>query len=166
MTDRIPSSVVAAAVKAAANGSGIVTPDALVAAARAPDHPLHQLFEWRDDIAAQKHRVDQARTLIRSVVYVGRDADNKRVTSIAYVHRPGSLEQGYIPVQAVEKDRLLAYSVVMSELQRCEAAVNRARNLADVFGLQDDLDGMLSEIGVIRTKVDGVRMEEENRMNA
>lgn len=155
---RIPNSVVKAAVEAVTSGAGVVTPEALVAAAADPLHPLHDLFEWRDDIAGHKHRLDQARTLIRSITYTIRTEDNKRITSVAYVHRPGDTEQGYIPLRAVERDKQQAEAVVMAELRRVEAALSRARVVAAALGLTDDLDELLADVGVTRAKVSGLHV--------
>lgn len=47
---------------------GKVAPSQIVEAARDENSPLHQVFEWDDTIAAQEHRLLQARQLIRTVV--------------------------------------------------------------------------------------------------
>lgn len=39
----------------------------LVDAARAKRHPLHKVFEWKDSVAAEKYRIEQAGYLIRSL---------------------------------------------------------------------------------------------------
>lgn len=46
---------------------GVLTPEAVLAASREPEAPLHGLFEWNDDAAAEQYRLWQARCLIRSV---------------------------------------------------------------------------------------------------
>lgn len=45
---------------------GALTAKILLEAATPESHPLHSHFEWDDTIAARKHRLDQARRLIRS----------------------------------------------------------------------------------------------------
>lgn len=47
-----------------ANESKLLMPEDVVDAARDPDNPLHSKFEWDDGIAAEKFRLNQARTLI------------------------------------------------------------------------------------------------------
>ena len=49
-----------------ANG-GLLTPHALVEHARDPSSPGHSHFEWRDDVAADAWRIEQARRLIRTI---------------------------------------------------------------------------------------------------
>lgn len=40
--------------------------------ARAEDSPLHPYFEWNDSVAAERYRIDQARTLVSSIMIVER----------------------------------------------------------------------------------------------
>jgi hypothetical protein len=47
---------------------GILQPKAVVDAARNPNSPLHDAFEWNDSAAAEAYRLYQARQLIRVVV--------------------------------------------------------------------------------------------------
>ncbi len=46
---------------------GKLTPKIVLEEARDPEHPLHNRFEWDDSIAAERYRIDQARTLISLV---------------------------------------------------------------------------------------------------
>lgn len=49
---------------------GDVTPEMVVTYAKPKDSPLHDEFEWDDRIAAEAHRLEQARHIIRSLVIV------------------------------------------------------------------------------------------------
>jgi hypothetical protein len=51
-----------------------LTPALVLAEARDPDSPLHPLFEWNNDEAAERWRLHQARELIRSVRVVYKPA--------------------------------------------------------------------------------------------
>src|SRR5215207_3908418 len=51
-----------------------LTPALVLAEAENPDSPLHALFEWRNDEAAEKWRLHQAQQLIRSVKVVYKPA--------------------------------------------------------------------------------------------
>ena len=46
---------------------GILTPQVVVKAATADDHPLHNRFEWDDEKAGHAYRLQQARQLISVV---------------------------------------------------------------------------------------------------
>ena len=47
-----------------------LTPKTLLDANRADGTLLHDYFEWRDDVAAEKYREEQARYVIRSIIVV------------------------------------------------------------------------------------------------
>jgi hypothetical protein len=49
------------------DNGGELHPRGVVEGARSPTSPLHRHFEWNDRKAAEAHRVDQARALIRSI---------------------------------------------------------------------------------------------------
>ena len=47
-----------------------VTPEKVVEIAASEDSELHKCFEWDDTQAARMYRIDQARKVIRNIVYV------------------------------------------------------------------------------------------------
>jgi hypothetical protein len=66
-------------------------PDAIVEQARDVSSPLHRYFEWNDSKAAHKHRLDQARTMIRSIEIVRTDTrgSEQRIRAIEHVKGVG-----------------------------------------------------------------------------
>lgn len=50
-------------------GTGQLTPEALLEKATPVESPLHRFFDWDNDHAAHEHRLQQARYIIRYVVY-------------------------------------------------------------------------------------------------
>lgn len=140
------------AIEATADGEGRITPDGIVAAAKNPKNPLHGEFDWNDATAAHQHRLAVARHLIRTIEYVGTDVKGRPVTAIAYVHEPSAKEQSYVPLTKAQKDKALARSILTDELARCEAAIRRAREIADVLRLRDELDDLLRGIIDLRKR--------------
>lgn len=57
---------------------GAVTPKRLVDVSRPDDAPLHNEFEWNDDVAAEKFREEQARMIIKNIIIVDSSADEER----------------------------------------------------------------------------------------
>lgn len=57
---------------------GEVTAEALVAAAKAKRNPLHPEFTWDDSEAANEHRLEQARRVLRSLVVIRDDLSTDR----------------------------------------------------------------------------------------
>lgn len=56
---------------------GQLHPQAVVQGARSPKSLLHRHFEWDDAKAAEAHRLDQARALIRSIRIIDDDDRSK-----------------------------------------------------------------------------------------
>lgn len=109
--------------------NGVTTPKAVVEAGRPDDAPLHPVFEWRDEVAAESYREWQARKLIKNVTVV-RVENGKDVQVPVYVHVPASAPQesegaaaemptqrGYQPVSVVVQ-RPDMYALALSELTR------------------------------------------------
>lgn len=81
---------------------GTLEPQTVVDESTPDDAPLHPVFEWDTDVAANKYRVWQARNLIKSVRVVH---EGKTSSEPVYVHVPKSAENdnqpGYQPVDVV-----------------------------------------------------------------
>lgn len=87
--------------KIRSNNQGLLQAGDVVNAARSKRSPLHDYFEWDDSLAAEEHRKEQARQLIRSVkvVYQTDRNDIKQVPL-------------YINLEATEDNKRAYYNVV------------------------------------------------------
>lgn len=133
---------------------GKLTPKGVVAAARDPAHPLHSYFEWDDAQAAAAYREDQARQLIRSV-NIQITVEERVITSVGYVHDPDlpAGEAGYVNISRIRQKSERARDVLVDELGRARAAVERARMVADVLGFNDQLESLLETIASVASRV-------------
>lgn len=143
---------VRAAIQATADDLGQVTPTGVIAAAEDPSNILHSEFEWDNSVAGHQHRLAQARMLIREITFEASDVKRRPISEISYVHRPGAKQQCYVPLSRVKRSRKLAKAVLDEEISRCESSIRRAREIADVIGLRDDLDVILRELVVIKRR--------------
>jgi hypothetical protein len=93
-TSRVPADVAGARIAQLrqANG-GHITPEEILEDARDPASPLHAHFEWKDAVAAEHYRREQARALItaiRVVVTVVNEhpvaREQKKIENIRVVH--------------------------------------------------------------------------------
>lgn len=66
-------------------GDAKITPQEIVDRARDEKSELHKCFEWNDSIAAEKYRIQQARTILLNLVVVDIDKDKtpRRVFQIS-----------------------------------------------------------------------------------
>ncbi len=120
----------------AAEHGGLLKAADIVEVARDPENPLHSCFEWRDTVAARKHRLWQARQLIAvTVKYAlvkGEDRDVRVFVSLTTDRREG----GYRAITAVlsnrsQKAQLLADA--LEDLRRLELKYSELKELAEVF---------------------------------
>jgi hypothetical protein len=133
---------------------GRLTPEAVVAAAKPEDSPLHFWFEWDNRKAAAAHRINQARALIRSV-RIKFSVDHRTIKTVAYVRDPtaDASDAGYISVARVRDETDLSRDVLLQEFGRAAACLQRARRLAAVFGLTEDVDAFIGDLDLMRTRV-------------
>jgi hypothetical protein len=68
----------------AEQNDGRLKPLAVVEAATPVSHPLHDSFEWDDQAAAGAYRIDQARSMIRSIRVI--DIEDDEVTHHAFLN--------------------------------------------------------------------------------
>lgn len=138
----------------AARNGGRVTPEEVIDAARRTDSPLHDYFDWDDNSAAHKYRIEQARGLIREVK-ITFTVETKTVRSVYYVRDPsmGAKEMGYISVSKVRTESELAREVLVEEFSRVNAVLARAKALATILGLAEDIDQLNEQVASLSQRV-------------
>lgn len=155
-TDKIKAALEAIRKK---NG-GRLTRQQVVDAARAKNHPLHDEFVWDDRKAADLQRLDRAQELIvryLTVVIVDRSV---KITAPFYVRDPSAEanEPGYVALTSEQIDRNAASQIILNEVDRCESAIGRARDIAGVLerkhhGIVGMLESMLANLIDIRKRL-------------
>ena len=139
---------------AALAAAGDLTAPRVVEEARAESSPLHAHFDWDDTTAAHKHRLEQARTLIRRVrLEVTVHEHVFRVP--AYVHDPSrDKEGGYLATPKLANDRDMALRVLRQEVARVRGCLDRARKVAAAVGMAPTLEAMLSALDDAEAEVE------------
>jgi hypothetical protein len=66
----LSAQIVGAEIERIESVAGVCSPRALVNESRPEDAPLHEVFEWDNEVAGEQFRVIQARAVIRNVVIV------------------------------------------------------------------------------------------------
>lgn len=128
----------------ARRGGGLLRPAAVVEAAKDEESPLHGAFEWDDGEAAQKYRLLQAQTLIRSFkVEIERNGQTHTVPVFIGISTDRTGEKSDNPYRLLEqvakKPDLMAVAV-QDALDQLEAVRNRyahLQELADVWAAID-----------------------------
>lgn len=138
--------------KIANENGGTLRPADVVNAARDPEHPLHERFQWDDAKAGEAHRLDQARSLIKSVK-VEITTTTRKINAVAYVHDPSlpAREPGYVHVAKVRSKEELAREHVAAEVTRLASTMERTRDQAIAAGVPEVaalMDRLLAQIAV------------------
>ncbi len=143
------------------SAEGRLTPEAVIERARDREHPLHDAFEWDNDAAAHKWRLEQARELIRSVKVTIAITEEAVRTTVAYVRDPAAGQaQGYRSLVALRGDRDGgdAREVILEEFARAAAALRRARDIAVVLGRGPEIEALVATVTSVRDKFAGDTM--------
>ena len=121
---------------------GELTPQAVVDASRRKNAPLHDYFEWRDDVAAEKYRCVQAGYLIRSIeiVSVGTSEPTRAFVSVSTSDEGN--KRTYINIEramstAGTRDEVL--SRALAELQAFKRKYEGLSELASIIEVIDSI---------------------------
>ena len=71
---------------------GDITPQAVVAKAKAKRSAMHRHFEWNDESAGYRYRLEQARKLVRSIEIIHVEAPKVPAKAYSVVTRPARSE--------------------------------------------------------------------------
>lgn len=113
-----------------------VEPSAVVEKAKDESTELHKCFEWRDNIAAEKYRIHQARKLMCNLIIVEQEKkETQEPVRLMYKTRES---EGYKPLSVIlskpdEYQALLARA--KEELRRFKEKYKMLKELKDMFEL-------------------------------
>jgi hypothetical protein len=119
---------------------GELTPEDILADAKHDNSPLHSFFEWDDSAAAQQHRLQQARGLIRSVVAVYVGNDKPAVRQKAYIHIPEGKTSHYREASHAMSQRSTREAVLKQALAELHAWKKRYKDLKEFSALIDIIE--------------------------
>lgn len=107
---------------------GKLTPELVVEESRTVTAPLHNRFEWDDELAGEQYRIVQAAEIIRSVrvVFAVTDkGERKFVRAFQSLNKSGDSERGgYVPTEEIIQDEL-ATKILLKQLERDIADIRR-----------------------------------------
>jgi hypothetical protein len=123
-----------------------LTAKRVVAEARPKRSPLHPYFEWRDDVAGELYREEQARLLTRSIVYVEvTEEDEEPKTYPVYVHATvPEVGSCYVTTEAAMGNEEIKAKVMAEALSGLRAWRRRYEMLSEelpaIFAAIEELD--------------------------
>lgn len=97
-----------------------LTADEILADARRTHSPLHGVFLWRDDEAAEKQRMQTARRIINSLVVKSKKGARRKTRAFVFVHMPKHGRKCYVPVRSAMARPELKQQVIEQAYKRLE----------------------------------------------
>jgi hypothetical protein len=121
---------------------GELRPEEVVEESREPEAPLHPVFEWDDERAAELHRQEQARGLIRSVRVVYQDADDQPSQRIAYisVRTDPDSDRSYVSATRVMEEPELKNQAIADAISLLRGVQRRYRELTELEAVWEAID--------------------------
>ena len=119
---------------------GKITPQIVLSDAKKKASPLHDGFEWDDSIAAEQHRLDQARFILRQIVIVTSDEDDEEPTAIrAFVSVLDSSEEGksvYMPIGTAMENADTRQQILEKAYKELQEWGNRYKAFKEFSGVR------------------------------
>lgn len=135
--------------------AGTLTPDIVVQEAEREDSPLHHCFEWDNEKAGHAHRLEQARTLIRSIRVVV-TIEDRTLSTFRYVRDPSVApdDQGYVSVTVLRNDPVRAELLVRQEFDRADACMQRAEDLAEALQVEGVVARVRKQLATAKRQIE------------
>jgi hypothetical protein len=138
---RIPAEVAKQCIDQIRSQEGKVTPGRLVDAAADAEHPLHPEFDWDNDSAARKFRLQQARKLITAIVVeYDRQPDRSYPQFINIRH---GQERGYIAVTTALEVPEARQEILEQAKSYLQSFRRRYQNLQELASVVSAIDAYL-----------------------
>ena len=132
---------------------GNLDPKDVVEEAKASSHPLHDYFEWRDKIAGEQFRIDQARALIRSV-RIEVKTNSAPMRAPQWVRSPDNKpdQRGYVEVTRVValEARL---KIIRQEIDRAIGVVERLREISAALAIEAEFGAAQEALRALRGRL-------------
>lgn len=135
-------------------GGGVLTAGAVVEDARRANSPLHKQFEWDDSVAAQMHRLEQGRYIIRSIEVVYEDAPHvepqKLYVTTTEPAKGGSPERKvYRTVEETLKDPVARDELLGNAIRDALSYRKKYHMLSELAGVFHALDDFVEKSNVV-----------------
>ena len=113
------------------------TPSRILEYARNENSELHKCFEWDDTVAAEKYRLQQARNIVRNLVY--QEEKKEEPTKLRVFYNQSSTNT-YQPTRVLVRNEDSYKELLMqakSELRAFKNKYKMLTELEDIFNLID-----------------------------
>lgn len=119
-----------------------VTPASVLDASRDESSPTHCEFEWDNDAAAEKYRLEQARQLIAHVRIIRDDEPEHEYKERGFVSIPGG-NRVYVPLQTALGKEEYKNHLLKQARGDCEVFLAKYRRLSELASVTDAMTEFL-----------------------
>lgn len=123
-----------------------LTPETLLEVASDNECPLHCDFEWRNDVAAHKYRVQQAADLIRCITVVIDSGKAESQNERAFVVKPGG-GSAYVSLRNAITNDTWREHLLKQAKDELRCFQGKYRRLKELAGVNAEIDRFLREVG-------------------
>lgn len=121
-----------------------LTPETLLDASRSEKAPLHDEFEWRDDVAAERFRLRQAQDIIRNIVIVEcKDGEATTKVDRAFVSTPGG-RSIYVSLQSAITNDDWRNHLLAEARRELGWFAQKYRRIKELAGVVQEIDKVLN----------------------
>lgn len=113
----------------------------IVAESRNPGAPLHEVFEWADEIAGEQYRLVQASKLNRHI-HIHRVDGAERPPVRAFVNIVRDRRVEFVPVEDALRDAAMRKQVMDRAIQELRSWKRRHGDLKEFIGFIDAIDAL------------------------
>ena len=123
--------------------NGQVNPQMVVDDSRPEDAVMHRCFEWRDDIAAEKYRTEQARLLLSNLRIVRveeeePDSEPVKLRAFHSVSETRSSKGEFHHIDVIKANEDMTHNVIRNAESELEMFWNKYVGLCDVCGIMEE----------------------------
>lgn len=123
----------------------------VVNASRSEDAPLHKEFEWRDNIAAERFREEQARLMIGNLYVINEATPNvEPVRAFLTLERNQKQKSEFVNIEAIMRSpekRDSLFDIALRELNAFRRKYSNLSEFSEVFAAIDALNGKEDDNG-------------------
>lgn len=116
------------------------TPAQIVDKARDCGTELHKCFEWRDDVAAEKYRLQQARQVVRHLVI--RETVREDNPPIRFFFKP-EIGMGYQPTKIIVRNQDSYQALLKSAMRELSAFQSKYRSVSELEAVFEEIDNLI-----------------------
>ena len=120
---KVDANIVGGVVEQLEEKNGTATREAFLEASRPEKSPTHCLFEWDDNVAAEKWRLSQSQSIITSLRVVYLDDDKQKVKVSAFINTSKQKERA--TYESIE--------IALQDSGKRQLVLNRLRGELDAF---------------------------------